>query len=58
VDRFYRAALANGGSSLDGPKEPPEFYLYSAYVTDPDGNGVEVACPLGNGRKDAHTPIA
>lgn len=47
VDRFYRAALSHGGSSLDPPRERPEFGLYSAYVTDPEGNGVEVACPLG-----------
>jgi catechol 2,3-dioxygenase-like lactoylglutathione lyase family enzyme len=47
VDRFYRAALAHGGSSLDAPSERPEFGLYSAYVTDPEGNGVEVSCPLG-----------
>jgi hypothetical protein len=27
--------------------ERPEFGLYSAYVTDPEGNGVEVAFRLG-----------
>jgi catechol 2,3-dioxygenase-like lactoylglutathione lyase family enzyme len=47
VDRFYATALSHGGSSLDAPKERPEFGLYSAYVTDPEGNGVEVACSLG-----------
>jgi catechol 2,3-dioxygenase-like lactoylglutathione lyase family enzyme len=47
VDRFYDAALSHGGSSLDAPRERPEFGLYSAYVTDPEGNGVEVACALG-----------
>ena len=47
VDRFYAAALAHGGSALDAPRERPEFDLYSAYVADPDGNGVEVSCPLG-----------
>jgi catechol 2,3-dioxygenase-like lactoylglutathione lyase family enzyme len=47
VDRFYEAAIFRGGSSLDPPKERPEFGLYSAYVTDPEGNGIEVACPLG-----------
>ncbi len=46
VDRFYESAISNGGSSLDGPKERPQFGLYSAYVTDPEGNGVEVAFPL------------
>jgi catechol 2,3-dioxygenase-like lactoylglutathione lyase family enzyme len=49
VDRFYEAALANGGTSLDGPRERPEFRLYSAYVRDPEGNGVEVAFPLKEG---------
>jgi catechol 2,3-dioxygenase-like lactoylglutathione lyase family enzyme len=46
VDRFYAAALANGGTSLDEPRERPEFGFYSAYVRDPEGNGVEVACRL------------
>lgn len=46
VDRFYAAAISHGGSSLDVPRERPEFALDSAHVTDPEGNGVEVACPL------------
>jgi catechol 2,3-dioxygenase-like lactoylglutathione lyase family enzyme len=46
VDRFYAAALAHGGSSLDPPRERPEFGRYSAYVAAPDGMGVEVTCPL------------
>ena len=46
VDRFYETALANGGTSLDGPRERPEFGLYSAYLADPEGNGVEVAYRL------------
>jgi catechol 2,3-dioxygenase-like lactoylglutathione lyase family enzyme len=53
VDRFYDAALRNGGSSLDAPRVREEFGLYSAYVTDPEGNAVEVACPLeGSDRGD------
>jgi catechol 2,3-dioxygenase-like lactoylglutathione lyase family enzyme len=46
VDRFYAAAVSHGGSPLDPPKERIKFGLYSAYVSDPEGNGVEVACPL------------
>jgi catechol 2,3-dioxygenase-like lactoylglutathione lyase family enzyme len=48
VDRFFAAAIAHGGSVLDAPRERPEFGLYSAYVRDPEGNGVEVACRLGS----------
>jgi catechol 2,3-dioxygenase-like lactoylglutathione lyase family enzyme len=46
VDRFHAAALAAGGAALDGPRERPEFGMYSAYVTDPAGNGVEVTYRL------------
>ena len=43
VDRFYAAAVAAGGSPVDAPRHRPEFGLYSAYITDPEGNGVEIA---------------
>jgi catechol 2,3-dioxygenase-like lactoylglutathione lyase family enzyme len=45
VDTFYRAALAAGARSLSEPRERPEFGpgYYSAYVVDPEGNGVEAA---------------
>jgi catechol 2,3-dioxygenase-like lactoylglutathione lyase family enzyme len=46
VDGFYREALAHGGTSIDAPKERPEFGYYSAYIRDPDGNGVEVGVRL------------
>lgn len=46
VDRFYRAALNNGGASLSAPAERTEFGLYSTYVWDPEGHVLEVACPL------------
>jgi catechol 2,3-dioxygenase-like lactoylglutathione lyase family enzyme len=46
VDRFYHAALTHGGTSLDAPRERPEFGYYSAYVRDPDGNAVEVGVSL------------
>ena len=43
VDRFHDAALRHGGASLDPPRDRPEFGgLYSAYLTDPEGNTVEV----------------
>jgi catechol 2,3-dioxygenase-like lactoylglutathione lyase family enzyme len=46
VDRFHEAALAAGGTSLDPPKARPEFGdgVYSAYLLDPAGNGIEVIC--------------
>jgi catechol 2,3-dioxygenase-like lactoylglutathione lyase family enzyme len=43
VDRFFEAAVEAGGSPLDAPTFRPDFGLYSAYITDPEGNGVEVA---------------
>lgn len=46
VDRFHAAALSHGGTSLDAPRERPEFGLYSAYLADAEGNGVEVGCAL------------
>lgn len=43
VDAFYDAALKAGGRSLGPPQVRPEFSegYYSAYVTDPECNGVE-----------------
>jgi predicted lactoylglutathione lyase len=46
VDDFYRAALAEGGTSLDPPRERPEFGFYSTYVRDPDGNAIEVGVSM------------
>jgi catechol 2,3-dioxygenase-like lactoylglutathione lyase family enzyme len=44
VDRFHEAAVAAGGTTLDPPRRRPEFgaNVYSAYLLDPAGNGVEV----------------
>jgi hypothetical protein len=44
VDRFHAEVVAAGGRSLDAPRVRPEFDpgFYSAYVTDPAGNVVEV----------------
>lgn len=43
VDAFYRAALANGGSSDGEPGLHPEYdpNYYAAFVRDPDGNKIE-----------------
>ena len=43
VDRFYRAAIAAGGTDNGAPgmRGPPEMKYYGAYVLDPDGNNVE-----------------
>jgi catechol 2,3-dioxygenase-like lactoylglutathione lyase family enzyme len=45
VDAFHAAALVAGGRSLSEPRERPEFGAgyYSAYVVDPEGNGLEAA---------------
>jgi catechol 2,3-dioxygenase-like lactoylglutathione lyase family enzyme len=45
VDAFHAAAVAAGGRSLSEPRERPEFGAgyYSAYVVDPEGNGLEAA---------------
>ena len=42
VDRFYQAALANGGKDNGAPSERnyhPGYY--AAFVLDPDGNNIE-----------------
>jgi len=46
VDKFYAAALANGGTSEGAPglrlRYNPDFY--AAYVRDPDGNKLAAVC--------------
>ena len=45
VDRFYEAALANGGRSNGAPGiRAYHAQYYSAFVFDPDGNNIEVVC--------------
>lgn len=42
VDEFYKAALANGGSSNGEPGYRPYHPdYYGAFVLDPDGNNIE-----------------
>lgn len=44
VDDFYSRALAAGGHGVSGPPDShpsSDPAYYSAYVLDPDGNGVE-----------------
>jgi catechol 2,3-dioxygenase-like lactoylglutathione lyase family enzyme len=43
VDRFYEAALGNGGTSDGEPGLRPEYddNYYGAFVRDPDGNKIE-----------------
>jgi catechol 2,3-dioxygenase-like lactoylglutathione lyase family enzyme len=45
VDRFYRAALAAGGTDNGPPGVRPRYHssYYAAFVLDPDGNNVEAA---------------
>ena len=43
VDQFYRAALAAGGKDNGAPGERPYHPgYYAAFVTDPDGNNIEM----------------
>jgi len=43
VDRWYDAALRNGGTDNGAPGRRPEYRgnYYAAFVLDPDGNNVE-----------------
>lgn len=43
VDRFYSAALANGGSDDGAPGTRPDYdaNYYAAFVRDPDGHKIE-----------------
>ncbi len=44
IEAFYRAALKAGGKDDGAPGQRPHFHVkyYVAFVTDPDGNRVEV----------------
>ena len=43
VDRFYRAALDNGGRDDGAPGLRPDYdaNYYAAFVRDPDGHKIE-----------------
>lgn len=42
VDAFHHAAVAAGGASRHEPRHWPEYRAYAAFVSDPDGNNIEV----------------
>jgi catechol 2,3-dioxygenase-like lactoylglutathione lyase family enzyme len=46
VRAAYAAGLANGGTSEGGPGLRPNYHpnYYGAYLRDPDGNKVAIAC--------------
>ena len=46
VDRFYKAALANGGRDNGPPGLRPHYgpNYYAAFVIDPDGYRIEAVC--------------
>jgi lactoylglutathione lyase len=46
VERVYRIALENGGTSEGAPGLRPEYHAnyFGAYFRDPDGNKLCVAC--------------
>ncbi|AWA05154.1 VOC family protein [Aeromonas hydrophila] len=57
VDRFYQAALVNGGSDNGAPGE--RIYhpgYYAAFVLDPDGNNIE-AVYHGEARRSAGSVV-
>lgn len=46
VDAFHAAALAAGGADNGAPGLRADYHphYYAAYVTDPEGNNIEVVC--------------
>ncbi|MFA7835841.1 VOC family protein [Aeromonas dhakensis] len=57
VDRFYQAALANGGQDNGAPGERvyhPGYY--AAFVLDPDGNNIE-AVYHGEAKRNAESVV-
>ena len=46
VDEFYKVALAAGGKDNGKPGVRTDYSptYYAAFVTDPDGNNIEVVC--------------
>lgn len=50
VDKFYAAALENGGT-CEGPPGIRTYHpnYYGAYVRDPDGNKIQAVCHSKNG---------
>lgn len=55
VDAFFAAALEAGGRSDGAPGPRPEYHptYYAAFVTDPDGNRIEVVTFLKDGQSPA-----
>ncbi|MDT8989460.1 VOC family protein [Curvibacter sp. APW13] len=51
VDAMHAAALAHGGSDEGAPGLRPEYHAhyYGAYIRDPDGNKLCVACHEATG---------
>jgi catechol 2,3-dioxygenase-like lactoylglutathione lyase family enzyme len=45
VEKFYKAALANGGTDEGAPGlRPYHANFYACYVRDPDGNKLSAVC--------------
>ncbi|HTA94224.1 MAG TPA: VOC family protein [Polyangiaceae bacterium] len=46
VDAFHRAGLAAGGTDHGAPGPRPHYgpHYYAAFLTDPEGNNIEVVC--------------
>ena len=45
LDAVYDRVIANGAIAVWGPRESPEPGMRMAYVTDPDGNLIELVAP-------------
>jgi catechol 2,3-dioxygenase-like lactoylglutathione lyase family enzyme len=45
LDSAYASLLAHGAAGVWGPRDSPEPGMRMAYVTDPDGNLIELVAP-------------
>ncbi|MCP6362581.1 VOC family protein, partial [Klebsiella pneumoniae] len=60
VDHVHATALAHGGTCEGPPGLRPEYhpYYYGAYVRDPDGNKLCVACHQADGGNPASAGLS
>ncbi|HEY8192243.1 MAG TPA: VOC family protein, partial [Alphaproteobacteria bacterium] len=58
VQEFYKAAIANGGTTETPPGPCPEYHenYYAAYIYDPDGHKVEVVFGNTQGDRNSYDP--
>jgi lactoylglutathione lyase len=51
LDAAYARLLAHGAVAVWGPRDAPEPGMRMAYVTDPDGNLIELVAPADGARQ-------